>query len=69
METVGASRIFLRSDEKQKLKYTEYYGDGDSKGYLYVQNTYGSNHVSQLECIGHVQEKSRFSVEKIENKN
>ncbi|GFY05307.1 hypothetical protein TNCV_2207531 [Trichonephila clavipes] len=33
METVGAYRIFERSENHRKLQYTDYYGDGDSKVY------------------------------------
>ncbi|GFT82431.1 uncharacterized protein TNCV_4927841 [Trichonephila clavipes] len=33
MEAVGAFRIFERSLIKRDLQYTEYYGDGDSKGF------------------------------------
>ena len=40
METEGVKRIFERSEEKNKLHYTEYYGDGDSKGFIQVENTY-----------------------------
>jgi hypothetical protein len=36
METVGAVRMFLRSEQKRGLQYTEYYGDGDSKSYSAV---------------------------------
>lgn len=57
METVGATRIFSRSLEKRKLKYVKYYGDGDSKAYTCVQNTYGANSVSKKECIGHIQKR------------
>ena len=31
MEVSGVQRIFSRSIETNKLRYTEYYGDGDSK--------------------------------------
>ena len=31
MEPVGAKRIGERSEEKNNLRYTEFYGDGDSK--------------------------------------
>ena len=33
-------RIFERSERKHKLHYTEYYGDGDSKGFNGVEKTY-----------------------------
>ncbi|GFU92801.1 uncharacterized protein TNCV_785951 [Trichonephila clavipes] len=37
METVGAYRIFERSENHRKLQYTDYYGDGDSKAYESVK--------------------------------
>lgn len=68
METVGASRIFQRSVMKRKLKYTKYYGDGDSKGFISVQNTYGDNSVEKLECIGHVQKRVGSRLRKLKSK-
>ncbi|GFV48413.1 putative transposable element [Trichonephila clavipes] len=50
MEAVGAFRIFGRSLIKRDLQYTEYYGDGDSKGFLQVNDIYGENSVTKLEC-------------------
>jgi len=57
METEGLKRIFERSEEKNKLRYTEYYGDGDSKGFTQVENTYKDKGVNivKKECVGHVQ--------------
>ncbi|GFV05766.1 uncharacterized protein TNCV_1129891 [Trichonephila clavipes] len=57
METVGAYRIFERSENHRKLQYTDYYGDGDSKAYESVKNMYAPNTVNKLECIGHVQKR------------
>ncbi|GFY11193.1 uncharacterized protein TNCV_4471791 [Trichonephila clavipes] len=57
MEAVRAFRIFERSLIKRDLQYTEYYGDGDSKGFLQVKDIYGENSVTKLECIGHIQKK------------
>ncbi|GFT72504.1 uncharacterized protein TNCV_973751 [Trichonephila clavipes] len=57
MEIVGASRIFLRSEENRRLQYTQYYGDGDSKAFMSVKDTYGLNSVTKFECIGHVQKR------------
>ncbi|GFW38434.1 uncharacterized protein TNCV_1332871 [Trichonephila clavipes] len=51
MEAVGAFRI------KRDLQYTEYYSDGDSKGFLQVKDIYGENSVTKLECIGHIQKR------------
>lgn len=57
MEAVGPSRIFQRLISKQGLKYTSYSGDGDSKGFVSVKDTYGKESVKKLECIGHVQKE------------
>ena len=40
MEVTGSQRIFSRSIETNKLRYTEYYGDGDSKSFNEVENVY-----------------------------
>ncbi|GFW05138.1 uncharacterized protein TNCV_2904281 [Trichonephila clavipes] len=57
MEAVGATRIFQRSIVKRGLKYAHYYGDGDSKGFISVKDTYGKDSVTKYECIGHVQKR------------
>ncbi|GFW39587.1 uncharacterized protein TNCV_3187581 [Trichonephila clavipes] len=57
MEIMGASRIFLRSEKNRRLHYTQYYGDGDSKAFMIVKDTYGLNSVTKFECIGHVQKR------------
>jgi len=57
MEPEGAHRIWNRSIEKHNLRYTEFYGDGDSKGYDAVKNIYEGVLVNKLECVGHVQKR------------
>lgn len=57
MEVVGVYRMFERSIRTRELQYTEYYGDGDSKGFMEVKDIYGKNSVNKLECIGHVQKR------------
>ena len=57
MEVVGAKRIWERSIEKNKLRYTTFYGDGDSKGYLGVCDVYPGIKVEKMECVGHVQKR------------
>ena len=37
MEPEAAKRICKRSIRKNKLRYTEFYGDGDSKSFLAVK--------------------------------
>ncbi|GFS59458.1 uncharacterized protein TNCV_3725801 [Trichonephila clavipes] len=49
MEAVGATRIFQRSIVKRGLKYAHYYGDGDSKGFISVKDTYGKDSVTKYE--------------------
>jgi len=67
METVGVTRIFKRSEEKHKIRYTEYFGDGDSKGYAEVKNTYKDKGVDVVkkECIGHVQKRVGSALRKL----
>ncbi|GFX29890.1 uncharacterized protein TNCV_4750181 [Trichonephila clavipes] len=57
MEAVGATRIFQRSIVQRGLKYAHYYGDGNSKGFISVKDTYGKDSVTKYECIGHVQKR------------
>ncbi|GFX32227.1 uncharacterized protein TNCV_2659031 [Trichonephila clavipes] len=57
MEPVGAYRIFERSEDHRMLRYTDYYGDGDSKAFDAVKDIYGKDSVTKLECIGHIQKK------------
>ncbi|GFS88050.1 uncharacterized protein TNCV_3930091 [Trichonephila clavipes] len=54
MEAVGSTRIFQCSIVKRGLKYAHYYGDGDSKGFISVKDTYWKDSVTKYECIGHV---------------
>ncbi|GFV36752.1 uncharacterized protein TNCV_2649951 [Trichonephila clavipes] len=57
METVGVYRIFERSEANRSLRYTSYYGDGDSKAFNNVKDIYGYDSVVKYECIGHVQKR------------
>ncbi|GFY26179.1 uncharacterized protein TNCV_354951 [Trichonephila clavipes] len=68
LEIVGASRIFLRSEKNRRLKYTQYYGDGDSKAFMSVKDTYGLNSVTKFECIGHVQKRVGSRLRKLKTK-
>ena len=52
METKGAVQIFNRSTENG-LIYSGYYGDGDSKAYELVKETYPGIPVIKYECAGH----------------
>ncbi|GFW68025.1 uncharacterized protein TNCV_1617861 [Trichonephila clavipes] len=57
IETVGAYRIFERSEASRSLRYTSYYGDGDSKAFNNVKDIYGYDSVVKYECIGYVQKR------------
>ena len=58
MEVTGVERIFGRSIEKNRLRYTEYYGDGDTKAFSAVESIYGNEvKVVKQECIGHIQKR------------
>ena len=59
MEPVGAQRMWNQSVEKNKLQYTEFYGDGESKRFNTVKNTYADVEVKKLECVGHMQKQVR----------
>ncbi|GFX94925.1 uncharacterized protein TNCV_2379981 [Trichonephila clavipes] len=66
MEPVGAYRIFERSEDHRMLRYTDYYGDGDSKAFDAVKDIYGKDSVTKLECIGHIQKRVGTRLRKIE---
>ena len=65
MEVSGVQRIFSRSIETNKLRYTEYYGDGDSKSFKEVENVYPGIVVVKKECIGHVQKRVGTGLRKL----
>ena len=67
MEVEGVKRIFERTEEKHKLFYTEYFGDGDSKGFNKVENTYRDKGVTitKKECVGHVQKRVGTALRKL----
>ena len=49
--------MWNRSVEKNKLQYTEFYGDGDSKSFNTAKNTYADTKVKKLESVRHVQKR------------
>ena len=57
METTGAKHVFLRSIDKYKLRYVNFLGDGDSKSFNNVIDTYPGIQVNKLECVGHYQKR------------
>lgn len=64
----GAVEIFSRSENPYKVRFTQYLGDGDSKGFSAVQEMqpYGPDCVLQkLECIGHIQKRMGTRLRKL----
>ena len=59
MEVEGVTRMFKRSVETKKLRYTTYLGDGDSKSFQTVaaSNVYPGYVLKKAECVGHVQKR------------
>ena len=55
MEVIGVQRFSLNWNKP--TRYTEYYGDGDSKSFNEVENVYLGTVVVKKECIGQVQKR------------
>ena len=55
MEVGGAKDIWPRSVEKNRMRYVKFIGDGDSKSYTAVKDTYEGMEVTKADCIGHIQ--------------
>lgn len=54
------------------VRYTQYLGDGDSKGFIAVQELepYGPDHkISKLECLGHVQKRMGTRLRRLKSEN
>jgi len=67
MEPEGTHRIFQRSVETHKLRYPEFYGDGDSKSFNRVKDVYQTAGIEmrKRECIGHVQKHVGTTLRKL----
>ena len=68
MEVVGATAVCGRSQNKLGIRYKEYLGDGDSKGFTAVLESkpYGDNvQITKLECVGHVQKRMGTRLRKL----
>ncbi|GFU91035.1 uncharacterized protein TNCV_4923661 [Trichonephila clavipes] len=61
------SRLGLQSNLclKCSLRYTSYYGDGDSKAFNNVKDIYGYDIVVKYECIGHMQKRVGSRLQKL----
>ena len=63
MEKAGEQIIFQRSITDRKLKYTEFYGDGDRKSFTAVNKYDVPMH--KRECIGHIQKRKGNRLRKL----
>ena len=54
--------MFRHSVETYKLRYSELFGDGDSKTHQKIKDVYGAdgNEVVKQECIRHVQKRVKL---------
>lgn len=69
MEIAGVKAIFHRSEGKLGVRYTQYLGDGDSKGFasVFESKPYGDVNIIKLECIGHVQKRMGSRLRRLKN--
>jgi len=71
MEVDSIVEMFLRSEEKHGVKYTDYIGDGDSKTFtgLLKVNPYGEDFpIIKNECVGHVEKRMGTQLRNIKKK-
>ncbi|GFV38382.1 uncharacterized protein TNCV_4958251 [Trichonephila clavipes] len=61
--------LYMRSEDHRMLRYTDYYGDGDSKAFDAVKDIYGKDSVTKLECIGHIQKRVGIRLRKLKSRN
>jgi len=57
MEKAAAIKIFSRSIDNYGLRYTKFYGDGDSSSFQAVENVYSDVSIKKFECLGHYQKR------------
>ena len=71
MEAEGAQRIFERSIENNQLRYTELYGDGDSKSHQQVKDIIQQMYLKfkKKQCIGHVQKRVGTALRKLKKED
>ena len=58
MEKDVTVKMFKRSIDRQKMRYMNFYGDGDTKSFYAIENIYPERKVRRYECVGHVQKKN-----------
>ena len=69
MENEGVISIFKRSEVNNRLRYTDFYGDGDTKSFSSGENVYTGVKLNKKECIGHVQKRMGSRLRKLVKAN
>ena len=70
MKASGLKECFMTSVETNKLRYTNYIGDGDSKSYnIFQADPYEGIRVNKLKCIGHIQKRVGTRLRKLKSAN
>ena len=71
IEASGLKGFFMTSVETNKLRYTNYIGDGESKSYndIFQADPYEGTGVNKLECIGHIQKHVGTRLRKLKSAN
>ena len=65
MEKAAAEKLFKQSVTKPSSYYTSFYGGGDSKAILTMEDAYGPEKpIKKYECIGHSKKKVETSLRK-----
>lgn len=71
MEAEAATRIWGRSEQLNKMRYTTFIGDGDSSAYLAVKrlDPYENIQVQKEECINHVSKRLGTRLRKLKEQS
>ena len=60
--------MFKRSIANRCVGYMNYFGDGDSKAYASVTDTYKPDIVKKVECVGHYQQRLGTRLRKLKKR-
>ena len=71
MKAAGLVACFNASVLERKLRYINYFGDGDSKAFsdIQKQNPYDGKEITKLECVGHIQKRVGARLRKLKATN
>lgn len=71
MEVSTVKEMFMRSEEKYSVMYSNYIGDGDSKTFKALRDSdpYHGTSITKKECVGHIQKRMGTRLRNVKNKN